>query len=194
MDIEKEENDVDEDTSHDCEATTHSEASGTKKFLDYFGRYERSEIKGRFLRAVREGASTCAEVVESVTEVCSCQQESAKRRRNGSDSEKLERLAEALIAHPDDALALAENALWSESLPPDERRRQKEERSVPYRLAYMAGEPPTDKQIAYLRSLGYVGKVASKLDAKHLIQEITGTNAASQKSCAMHPVLPIQRS
>ncbi|MCX7601462.1 MAG: hypothetical protein N2Z75_05910 [Meiothermus sp.] len=38
----------------------------------------------------------------------------------------------------------------------------------------METQPPTEKQLAYLRALGHTGEVANRLEASRLIEQLKG--------------------
>jgi hypothetical protein len=49
--------------------------------------------------------------------------------------------------------------------------RRKSLRGARYREEWMATQPPTERQLAYLRRLGWTGPVVSKAEASQLIDE-----------------------
>jgi hypothetical protein len=59
-----------------------------------------------------------------------------------------------------------------ERLSPEAKARLKEQRAEEGRRAWMSTQPPTDKQLAYLRSLGYAGEVPDRLRASELIDRL----------------------
>jgi hypothetical protein len=75
------------------------------------------------------------------------------------------------------ALAFAEWCLAYESLDPEAKRQLKAGRGEQYRVRWMAAQPPSEKQIAYLRALGYQGEVQSKAHASELIDSLRGAGA-----------------
>ena len=92
---------------------------------------------------------------------------------NPEEYARLDPVAQALIAESKLALSYAEYVLWWEALPESDRRRLKSERSHVYQQQVMANQSPTDKQISFLRSLGYSGAPpSSKATASQLIDEL----------------------
>ncbi len=154
----------------------HDLAPGSKRFLDNFGEYERSGINTRFLAAIRNGAMAPDAVITSVIDTLQDEMRNLLRRKQVEYCAKNREVQKALRAHPEDALALAEHGLWWESQSDEERKRIKEEKDARYRDAYMNAQPPTEKQVAFLRSKGYEEEVTSKLEASRLIQDLIATN------------------
>jgi hypothetical protein len=69
-------------------------------------------------------------------------------------------LQAVLDALPNDragALAFAQAVIDFERLPYEARQRVKAERAAPYLEQAMRGKPVTERQVAFLRTLGYTG-------------------------------------
>jgi len=106
-----------------------------------------------------------------------------QRRRQWRSAAGLEPLRQALlavIAHPSEALQLAEEALAWGQLPRAERERRKAARGEAYRRQYLSALPPTDKQLRFLRSLGHDGPVENRLHASELIDELLAKRGIHQ--------------
>src|SRR5205823_634194 len=89
---------------------------------------------------------------------------------NPPEHERLAPVASALTTDGAGALAYAAWVLWWEAMPDVERERLKAERARVYQLQAMGTQAPTERQIGYLRSLGYRGPApASKAEASALI-------------------------
>jgi len=58
--------------------------------------------------------------------------------------------------------------------------RRKSLRSARYRAQWLATQPPTEKQLAYLRVLGHYGPVVSRAEASRLIDELKGVGHADR--------------
>ncbi len=143
-----------------------------KALLERFPNARRSYIANTFLYAVRAGARTPSKVLADVEHALS---ETAIRSRRWGFTETVERTEEVysvLNEFHDEALAFAAWAIAWEALPAAERQRQKQAKGAPHRQAYMAQQPATDKQVAYIRSLGYHGPVTSKAHASTLIEQL----------------------
>jgi hypothetical protein len=143
-----------------------------KEFLRHFPNARRSYVSNTVLYAVRAGARTPAEVLAAVEHELS---ETAKRSRRWGFTDTIERtesIYATLNEFHDEALAFCAWAIRWEALPPAERERQKAAKGAPHRQAYMEQQPATDKQIAYIRSLGYQGVVTSKAHASTLIEQL----------------------
>ena len=73
-----------------------------------------------------------------------------------------------------EAIQFAEYVLEKEQLPQDIRLAIKHYISDKYRKEYMEKDPPTEKQIHFIRELGYTGLVQNKLDASKIISKLMG--------------------
>lgn len=134
-------------------------------YLAYFPPEQRSTAANSLLEAVRAGCSEPHQVVGYALE-------KAARRTWNEAAHTLRLLAEL---DPEALLAGARWALWWESLPYAERQRLKAERSEPVIERWMAGQPPTEKQLRYLHNLGYRGPTpANRLEASKLIDGFRG--------------------
>ncbi len=143
-----------------------------RALLERFIPTRRSYVANTFLYSVRSGARTPAKVLADVEHELS---ETAKRSRRWGFSETVERteaVYSVLNEFHDEALAFAAWAIRWEALPPAERERQKAAKGAIHKQAYMEQQPATDKQVAYIRSLGYQGVVTSKAHASSLIEQL----------------------
>ena len=143
-------------------------------FLAHFPTTHRSFITNAFLFAVRRGMRTPSTILASVED------ELNKCITWGLDHNG--RYAEALTviaAHRGGAFAFAEWALSWKALTPAEKERYRGDKSEQYRQAWMEQQPATEKQIAYVRALGYRGEVTSKAHASEVIERLkSGRRAA----------------
>ncbi|GEM83622.1 hypothetical protein [Meiothermus hypogaeus] len=132
-------------------------------FLSHFPPEQRSTAANNLLEAVRAGCSEPHQVVGYALE-------KAARRYHLEAAQTLLLLPELDF---EALLAGARWALWWESLPPAEKRRIREERAEPAIERWMAEQPPTEKQLRYLASLGYRGPTpANRHEASRLIDEL----------------------
>jgi hypothetical protein len=146
-----------------------------KAFLDHFPDHARSWAMSQFLDQIRTGGPTTpAGVATAVAERARAQADEAERRRQWTDVATWSSLFHAVRGYRAQAEALAGAALEWEALPPAERARQKAARAEAGRRAWMAGQPPTEKQLAFLRALGYCGPVANRAEASQLIDRLRG--------------------
>jgi hypothetical protein len=132
-------------------------------FLSHFPLEQRSTANNFLLEAVRAGCNEPNQVVGYALETACrrCHLEAAQTLR--------------LLSHldPEALLAGARWALWWESLSPEEKRRFREGRAEEAIERWMAEQPPTEKQLRYLASLGYRGPApANRLEASRLIDEL----------------------
>ncbi len=143
-----------------------------RALLERFSSTRRSYVSNTFLYSVRSGARTPAKVLADVEHELS---ETAIRSRRWGFSDTIERtesIYSILNEFHDEALAFAAWAIAWEALPPAERERQKAAKGAIHKQAYMEQQPATDKQVAYIRALGYEGPVTSKAHASTLIEQL----------------------
>lgn len=141
---------------------SHEEAK--RLYLSYFPHSQRSGAINHLLEAVRAGCDEPNQVVGFALE----------RARYKSQWSDYARLFLALAELDLDAIfAGARWGLWWESLSIAEKaayRRPQQERAI---QAWMEGQPPTERQMAYLKSLGYTGpEPSSRAEASRLIESL----------------------
>jgi hypothetical protein len=123
-----------------------------------------------FLRPVREGLTT--DPAEIVNHVVARLRQDLQRRGWGDMASYLmdrRKVLLAILAHPTEALALAQEAVAYHQLPPHVVAERKAARDAEGRRRYMASQPPTDKQVWYLRKLGVDTIPENRLHASELI-------------------------
>jgi acyl-CoA reductase-like NAD-dependent aldehyde dehydrogenase len=153
-------------------ATDQGAIEDGRALLERFPNARRSYVANTFLHSVRAGARTPHKVLADVEHALS---ETAKRSRRWGFTDTVERtetMYSILNEYHDEALAFAAWAIRWEALPPAERERQKAAKGAPHRQAYLEMQPATDKQVAYIQSLGYHGPVTSKAHASTLIEQL----------------------
>ena len=134
-------------------------------FLSYFPPEQRSAANNFLLQAVRAGCNEPNQVVGYALETARCRYH----------LEAAQTLLLLSNLDPEALLAGARWALWWESLSPEEKRRFREERAEEAIARWMEENPPTEKQLRYLTSLGYRGpEPANRLEASRLIDELVG--------------------
>lgn len=144
-----------------------------RELLQHFPNNRRAYVANAFLYAVRAGARTPLQVLIAVNHTLEETRARALRWSQTSDTAaRSDDLYGVLHEHHDEAMAFARWALAWEALPQAERDRIKAEKGAVYRQAYMEQQPATDKQVAYLRALGYQGEVTSKAHASELIDQL----------------------
>ena len=144
-----------------------NEAEG-KALLEYFPKLKRSLIMNQFLAAIREGgAAIASDVLDWV------RWDTLNRRRSRYASQESIDLQCELASRLESAEAykLAEYCLWWESLSRDEKEKVREPNKQIYIKKHMATQPPTEKQLNYLASLGCEEVPKSKADASDLIEK-----------------------
>jgi hypothetical protein len=134
---------------------------------------QREPVMNVFLDQVRIAGVTAPDQI--VRRALAILRQTFERRSAWTPEYNLDPLARAILAivsHPGEALALARQAVAHDQLPPERKAGRKTERAKQVREAYMAGDPLTDKQLNYLKALGYTGSVASKLEASRRIDAL----------------------
>ena len=142
----------------------------SKAFLDRFDQPVKSTISNLFLRPVRAGAAHFPRAV--LAEVLRELHGRRARAAAGGWRETLtltDTILATITAHEQEAIAFGAWALEWEALPREERERQKRQKGEQYRTAHMGCQPPTEKQVGYLRRLGYAGPIDSKAHASSLV-------------------------
>lgn len=145
-----------------------------RAFLAHFPDNEKSWITNVFLAAVRSGANTVDAVYTSVEVSLRERLRHAAKRRDKIDHEKTDHAVYNFEHYPEEACDFAEWALAWERLTPAEKAERKAENAKPHIRAYHEGQPPTDRQVAYCRSLGHTGPITSKAHASAIIETLKG--------------------
>jgi hypothetical protein len=133
----------------------------------------RSRASNLVLARVRAGEDTREAAYDATV---------AKLRRDlggwGTEDADARTILAALIRHREMALDYCAWCLQWERLSPAQKDEQRAARVREYRHTYQEGEPPTEKQRAFLRRLGYQGVPRSKRHASQLIDELLKSRAA----------------
>jgi hypothetical protein len=141
-----------------------------RAFLELFPTAERNALAQFFHQRVRGGAATPLSVTIRVAAHIGARLDQVW---GDGVERRLQAYLDALVDHFDLALRYAQSALTWEALPAEQRARIKEGRNETFRREYMAGQPPTDKQVNYLAKLGWTGTVPeSKAAASDLIDRL----------------------
>lgn len=137
------------------------------KFLLDYPKAGQGTITNWFCYAVRDGAKTPREVLAQVE--YTVRRKMPVDERYSLSNGDLERLLEHLL--DPEAEDFAAFIIERESLPNDVRERLKAASGATYQQAYMAEQPPTEKQLSYLRSLGCQEVPTTKLQASQFIDQ-----------------------
>ncbi|GIW32872.1 hypothetical protein [Meiothermus sp.] len=132
-------------------------------FLAHFPHNQRATATNVLLSAVRAGCCNVHQVVGYAVE-------SARQRHWNEACLTLVLLAEL---DPEALEAGARWALWWERQPRDVKNRLKSERAGEAVEKWMSEQPPTGKQLAFLRKLAHTGpEPANRLEASRLIDSL----------------------
>ncbi len=155
------------------------QVQASRDFLELLPQPQRGTVANVFLNQIRANphliAATAVPSARVDTLLILVHEElqgRCRRARAGGWYDELAKVREwiALInRHPAEALAYAQWCLDYEALPREERERQKRQRGDQYRLNYMDRQPPTERQIEFLRRRGYTGRIDSKQHASSLV-------------------------
>ncbi len=131
-----------------------------RKFLGYFEPAKRATVANIFLEPIRRGIKDPEAVMTTVYE-------QTKRK------EDKRYITETIYNFINEAKAYIEYLQDWEKLPDSEKQYYKNIQAKKAVKAYMAKEKPTEKQLSYLKVLGYTGPAPdSKADASELISTI----------------------
>ena len=151
-----------------------------KRFLQHFPAEHRGAIGDRFYRAVRglfdPFQDPPAADQATVVAICSAVFRDAKEMLSHTpDGDRGVNWRQVLLWLRDDkpaALDYANYVFARELAPADVQEASREEEERQGKIAYMSRFPPTEKQVAVLRKLGYDGEIESKGHASQLIEEL----------------------
>ncbi len=165
------------------QTTTTPTTPASRDFLELLPQPQRSTVANVFLNQVRRNphliAATAVPSVRPNAVLILVREElqgRCRRARAGGWYDELAKVGKWLALldrHQGQALAYAQWCLDYEALPREERERQKRQKAEQYRTASMDCQPPTEKQVSYLRRLGYTGRLDSKAHASSLIDVFT---------------------
>ncbi len=131
-----------------------------------------------FLAAIRGGSSTVDDVYTAVEISVREQLREAAQHRNKERHAKLDNMIYYFEHYPEEACQYAEYYLWWETLSKEEKDKEREPTRIGAIADHQRQQPASEKQITYLRSLGYSGAVSSKKHASDIIEAITKQGAA----------------
>lgn len=149
------------------------DTSPQRRFLERFETNRRGFISNIFLRVTRQGVTNPNVIVSTVRR--NLVDQSKRATYWNPDSNTIQRndaILDVLNTHHEEAVDFAKWAVEWESLSDSERQAIKAERGAYYKRQHMDSQPPTDKQVRYVRALGYDGTIESKLHASELIDKL----------------------
>lgn len=132
------------------------------KFLERFEARWRGTIGDQVCRIIRDGRETVNEVVSAMQRKC----EANFEERSGDFYKQLHTAIDTF-----DGRDFVHFLLRREALPYEEKMRLKEEARQKSAKAFMSHQPPTERQMTYLKSLGCNVLPKSKLEASELIDQ-----------------------
>jgi hypothetical protein len=156
-----------------------AQATPQRPLLPYVPARYRGPLMNYFLAPVRADVMDPQAIVD---EVMRTMRRHLQRRRSWRSVAELDPFRQALLAvmaHPTEALALAQEAVAYHQLPDEELRRRKAAKAQAGREAYMATQPPTERRLDYLRSLGVTTTPPNRLEASQLIEAALAKRGAA---------------
>lgn len=139
-----------------------------RAFLDLFPANQRSTVANLFLRPVREGTTDAILVFAAV--YAELRERIERPRSYAYDDSRDRFILDTLRANYDAATAYARWCVAYEQLSPEDKQRRKQASTAEGIGLWQEQQPPTDKQVAYLHTLGYTGPVESRRHASSLIE------------------------
>lgn len=137
------------------------------EYLKQFPQFKRGVVGNLFYASVRAGRWTPPEALYGVQ--CDLESDLRKPWLSGESRELKEQVLGSLTQ--DDAYEYAAYVIERERASPEERSEFKAKRGEAHRQAYMETNPPTGKQIAYLKALGCPDEPQTRAEASRLIDE-----------------------
>ena len=130
-----------------------------RRFLDHFPQEQRSTVANMFLGVVRSDSAkgethTATLVRDDARAEGAYRLQTAFRYGDTQAIAKWQGILSVLARWPDEAWAYAQWCLDYEAMPYEERQRLKAEHMQEAREMAMAAKPVTEKQAAFIRSLG----------------------------------------
>jgi len=129
----------------------------------------RATLTNRFLGPPRAGIWEPLAIVAAVRRECG---ERVDRAWCPAAAERERSFLHVIESFPDEAIAFAQWAIAYVEQPAEERAESRQAQRAQHINAWLADQTPTEKQIAFLRSLGHQGEVASKLHASQMIENL----------------------
>ena len=127
-----------------------------------------------FCSAVRLGGRTVDAVLTAVRADVESRLRSARRYGDAARIQQFSAFRDYLDTEQVTARAYARWILGWESLSIAEKDKVKAEQGAEHRQRWMAEQPATERQIQYLRALGWTAEVSSKAEASELIDRLRG--------------------
>ena len=154
------------------------------RFLEQFEKSQRSTVANWYCYAFREGNTTLDDLINAVRKKCEVVVRRSIERPPYDQGQAL--LADQLCneLETDESYNFAEFIIARENLPEAERQRLKALRADEQRITYMQAQPPTGKQIVYLKGLGHAEDhmPTSKAEASRLIDQYLQQSKAKRQA------------
>jgi hypothetical protein len=156
----------------------HPPTDADRAFLESLGPHEATLAGMAFGEGPQLGITDVEMVVGVAEHKLLMWEDRTDRHRDARRAEAARRVLDALAAHPEQARAYARYHLWVRTLTAAERRALRDEQAARHRAGWLAQQPPSEKQIAHCRSLGWTGAIESKARASEIIDTYKRAGAA----------------
>lgn len=145
------------------------EADDVRRFLQHFDANWRGHLTNEFLGPVRHGVRDLKRICSAV--FAEARRKAAGQYTNATSRERYLSLLRWLVEDQEGALDFARSCIEYESLSPDEKTRRKEAHAAEGKRQWMERQPASERQLAYLRSLGCSQPANSMAEASDLIEK-----------------------
>ena len=152
--------------------TMETQTDPSREILDHLPQKERSLFTNIALDQVRGGIAATGAIVAGMAAEYRRRAAAAVRYGNPFALEAARRGVAVIHDHPDAVLAFAAWAILWDELPPEERVKRKATQAKAHVVAWTRSQPPTVKQITYVRALGWTGEIESRAHASLLIDAL----------------------
>lgn len=145
------------------EAYTENSLPVKENFLDQWEPPRRALVANLFCHAVRDGAKSPDAVIEGIR--------AAIRLRDAKEAARQGLVRLHAVLDTPSARDFAQRIIERESMPRAERQKEKAKRANIYQKEWMKNQPPTRKQLDYLRILGCDLIPRNRFEASEIIDE-----------------------
>lgn len=161
------------------------------RFLEQFEKSQRSTVANWYCYAYRVAPGTLDDLIEGMRQTCLKKARDYQAGTNWTPAwldhmQEQDLLVTQLreVLETDESYNFAEFIIARENLPEAEKQRLKALRADEQRVAYMQAQPPTGKQLVYLKGLGHAEDQmpTSKAEASKLIDQYLQRSKAKRQA------------
>ena len=155
----------------------------TGQFLEQFETKYRGTIGDQFCRIIRQGHKLPTQIIWVMQRNCE------NRMRSSDDHSQFYEQLYFALSQPNDAVEFVEFLLERENLSWEEKQKLKSEWQAENKNSWQKSQPPTEKQLNYLKALHCETIPENKFEASQLIEQCLKTkdkNPLEVKICETH--------